>query len=69
MTELANQIRTAVQAVLLMSVAIFARTGPRLDGPSQDRSRRCVTDRLEIRHDQSPCSDIMRGPALMLAPQ
>lgn len=64
-----GQLRAAIQAVLFMRMAVFAGAGSRLDGPRQDRTARCVTDRFEIRHDQSPFPDIMRGPALMLAPR
>ena len=66
MAIFAGQIRTAVQAIILVRVSVVTRA--RLDGPRQYRARRCITDRLEIRHDLSPFADIMRAPALMLAP-
>ena len=47
MAIFAGQLRTAVQAIILVCVALLARTRARLDGASQNGARHRITDRFE----------------------
>ena len=67
MTIITGQCRSAVQAALLVRMPVGADAG--FDRACYYRARSCVPDSFEIRHDTSPCGDIMRASAVMLAPE
>jgi hypothetical protein len=60
------QFRAAVKAVLLVRMAV-ARSMAGLDRTSDDRAGCRVPNGFEIRHHASPCAEIMRPFAVMLA--
>jgi hypothetical protein len=66
-TELAGEIGAAVEAVLLVRVAVGRGPGPGLDGPGDHGARRSITDRFEIRHPLPPRADIMPRDKRVLA--
>jgi hypothetical protein len=65
-TEFADELRAAIQAVLLMRMSVGG-TGRRLDCACEYRAGCRVPNRFQIGHSASPWPDIMRPSALMLA--